>query len=105
MRSDNMGADFVPPWRNIHLFRVANEEIGKRIAILFLSILKIAFHRRAFAGVDLIVARNFDMQLLPSPESSSPSGRAFPWSTSASTSTAASPAHRPRAPCSASSSG
>ncbi|KQT85085.1 glycosyltransferase [Aurantimonas sp. Leaf443] len=64
MRRDNMGADFVPTWRNIHLFKVANERIVRRLAVLFLSIFKIAWHRSAFRGADVIVARNFDMLML-----------------------------------------
>lgn len=64
MRRANMNADFVPFWRNIHLFKVDNERIGRRLLVLLLSCLKIVWHRAALRGADVIMARNFDMLLL-----------------------------------------
>lgn len=64
MRRDNMNAEFVPEWRNIHLFRVKNERIGRRIATLVLSLVKIFRHRGELSRADVVMARNFDMLLL-----------------------------------------
>jgi len=64
MRRANMNADFVPFWRNIHLFRVSNERVFRRLLVLLLSCFKIAWNCGELRGAGVIMARNFDMLVL-----------------------------------------
>lgn len=64
MRRDNMNADFVPFWDNVHLFTVANENLARRAFVLLASPLKIAAHLGKVRRADVLMARNFDLLLL-----------------------------------------
>lgn len=61
MRRDNMNADFSPFWPNVHLYHVSNESMGKRVRAILGAMVKVARHRGALRGADVIVARNLDM--------------------------------------------
>jgi len=64
MRRDSMNAEFVPDWKNVHLFRTKSWNHLQRLFVIIGSVLKTLPHLKRIAGADVIVARNFDMLVI-----------------------------------------